>query len=196
MHAKRQFLSYRKHRHDAQIIWSYAYYVTLGSRCKMANSSSEDETNTSARETHRQAEYMKEYRNIMSASKQNPCGIPWGLRNRTHWSARYTNGRDAAQQERSFELYKFNSLSPHCGSIARELVHRIPGVVCELLQFAATQQASIVNFFVDHTHTQFTEESKMVTALTPQTLVTSGKSRDWWRTRVCSLGQPTESIID
>ena len=23
----------------------------------------------------------------------------------------------------SFELYKFNPLSPHCGSIARELVH-------------------------------------------------------------------------
>ena len=39
------------------------------------------------------------------------------------------------------ELYKFNPLSPHCGSIARELVHCyvIPGVVCELLQFAATQ---------------------------------------------------------
>ena len=51
----------------------------------------------------------------------------------------------------------------------------IPGVVCELLQFAATQQAGIVNFFVDHTHTQFTEESKMATALTPQTDVTSGK---------------------
>ena len=42
---------------------------------------------------------LKEYRNIVSASKQTPCGIPWGLRNRTHWSARYTNGRDAAQQE-------------------------------------------------------------------------------------------------
>ena len=39
---------------------------------------------------------LKEYRNIMSAST---CGIPWGLRNRTHWSARYTNGCDAAQQE-------------------------------------------------------------------------------------------------
>ena len=51
----------------------------------------------------------------------------------------------------------------------------IRGVVCELLQFAATQQAGIVNFFVDHTHTQFTEESKMATALTPQTDVTSGK---------------------
>ena len=72
----------------------------------------------------------------------------------------------------------------------------IPGVVCELLQFAATQQAGIVNFFVDHTHTQFTEESKVATALTSQTDVTSGKSRDWWRTRDCSLGQPTENKID
>ena len=43
---KRHFLSYRKRRHDAQITWPYAYYVTLGSRCKMANSSSEDETDT------------------------------------------------------------------------------------------------------------------------------------------------------
>ena len=51
----------------------------------------------------------------------------------------------------------------------------IPGVVCELLQFVATQQAGIVNFFVDYTHTQFTEESKMATALTPQTDMTSGK---------------------
>ena len=27
---------------------------------------------------------LKEYRDIVSASKQTPCGIPWGLRNRTH----------------------------------------------------------------------------------------------------------------
>ena len=52
----------------------------------------------------------------------------------------------------------------------------IPGVVCELLQFTATQKAGIGNFFVDHTHTQFTEESNMATALTPQTDVTSGKA--------------------
>ena len=52
----------------------------------------------------------------------------------------------------------------------------IRGVVCKLLQFAATQQAGIVNFFVNHTHTQFTEESKMATALTPQTDVTSGEA--------------------
>ena len=42
---------------------------------------------------------LKEYWNIMSASKQTPCSIPWGLRNRTYWSARYTKGRDAVQQE-------------------------------------------------------------------------------------------------
>ena len=63
---------------------------------------------------------LKEYQNIVSAST---CGIPWGLRNRTHWSARYTNGHDVAQQESSFELYKLNPLLPHCRSIVRELVH-------------------------------------------------------------------------
>ena len=43
---KRHFLSYRKRCRDAQITWPHAYYITLGSRCKMANSSSEDETDT------------------------------------------------------------------------------------------------------------------------------------------------------
>ena len=46
MHEKRHFLSYRKHRHDAQITWPYAYCITLGSHCKIANSSSEDKTDT------------------------------------------------------------------------------------------------------------------------------------------------------
>ena len=46
MHEKRHFLLYWKCHHDAQITWPYAYYVTLGSRCKMANLSSEDETVT------------------------------------------------------------------------------------------------------------------------------------------------------
>ena len=76
----------------------------------------------------------------------------------------------------SFELYKLNPLSPNCGSIARELVHCYTRGRLELLQFAATQLPGIVNFFVDHTHTQFTEESKMATALTPQTDVTSGEA--------------------
>ena len=63
---------------------------------------------------------LKEYRNIVSAST---CSIPWGLRNHTHCGACYTNGRDAVQQESSFELYKLNLFLPHCGSIVQELVH-------------------------------------------------------------------------
>ena len=39
----------------------------------------------------------------------------------------------------SFELYKLNPLSPHCRSIARELVHCHTWGRLQLLQFAATQ---------------------------------------------------------
>ena len=123
MHEERHFLSYRKRRHDAQITWPYDYYVTLGSRCKMANSSSEDETDIlPERPTRIQPFQFEPARQDFQGKSTS---IPWVLWNRTHWSARYTNGRDAAQQlkVRSFELYKFNPLSPHCGSIARELVH-------------------------------------------------------------------------
>ena len=76
----------------------------------------------------------------------------------------------------SFELYKLYHFRLTAGRLRGSSCIVIPGVVCELLQFAATQQAGIVNFFVDHTHTQFTEESKMATALTPQTDVTSGEA--------------------
>ena len=173
MHEKRHFLSYQKRRHDAQIIWPCAFYVTLGSCCKMANSSSEDETILCPRDPQGYSRIslslssrtLKEYRNIVSASKQTP----WGLRNRTHWSARYTNGRDAASARLNcINLIHFRLTA---GRLRGSSCIVIPGVVCKLLQFAA----GIVNFFVDHTHTQFTEESKMATALAPQTDVTSGK---------------------
>ena len=76
---KRHFLSYLKCHHDAQIMWPYAYYVTLGSRCKMANLSSEDETDTLPERPTRYScislslsgRILKEYGNIVSASKQN-----------------------------------------------------------------------------------------------------------------------------
>ena len=64
---------------------------------------------------------LKEYWNIVSAST---CGMPWGLQNCTHWSARSTNGRDAVQQESQLVwICKLNPLLPRCGSIAWELVH-------------------------------------------------------------------------
>ena len=39
----------------------------------------------------------------------------------------------------SFELYKLNPLSPHCGSIARELMHCYTWGCLQLLQFTAKQ---------------------------------------------------------
>ena len=83
-----------------------------------------------------------------------------------------------SKKVRLFELYKLIHFHLTAGRLRGSLCIVIPGVICKLLQFMATQKAGIVNFFVDHTHTQFTEQSKMATALTPQTDVTSGKSRD------------------
>ena len=76
----------------------------------------------------------------------------------------------------SFELYKLNPLSPHCGSIARELVHCYTWGRLQIVTVRGNTVAGLVNFFVDHTRTQFTEESNMATALTPQTDVTSGEA--------------------
>ena len=76
----------------------------------MANSSSKDGTDTlPERPTAIQlyqfepvtvsGRILKKYWNIVSASKQTPCSISWGLRNHTHLSDHYTNGHDAVQQE-------------------------------------------------------------------------------------------------
>ena len=67
---------------------------------------------------------LKEYRNIVSASKQTPWSIPWV------WEIALTEVLTTqmgvmrrSKKVSSFELYKFNLLSPHCESIAQELVH-------------------------------------------------------------------------
>ena len=53
------------------------------------------------------------------------CSIPLGLRNRTLTEVLAT---EMGVMQRSkkvslFELYKLNPLSPHCGSVTRELMH-------------------------------------------------------------------------
>ena len=76
-----------------------------------------------------------------------------------------------------FELYKFDPFSPHSRSIPWELVHSYAlGCLWVVTAgFAATQQASMVRAFCrPHAYT-FNEQSKMATALTPQTDITSEK---------------------
>ena len=68
---------------------------------------------------------LKEYRNIVSASKQTPCSIHGVCKIALTEVLTTEMGvmRRHSKKVSSFELYKFNPLSPHCGSIARELVH-------------------------------------------------------------------------
>ena len=119
---KRHFLSYQKHRYDAQITWPYADYVTLGSRCKMANSSSEDETDTLPKRRTRIQLYQFE------PVRQDFERVP---EHRVSFDMQYSMGFAKSHSLKcslrkkvsSFELYKFNPLLPHCRSIARELMH-------------------------------------------------------------------------
>ena len=118
---------------------------------------------------------LKEYQNIMSDSKQTPCSIPWGLHSlkcSLHKRACCGTARKSAR----LNCINLTHFRLTVGRLRGSSCIVIPVVVCELLQFVATQKAGIVNFFVNHTHTQFTEESKMATALTPQTDVTSGEA--------------------
>ena len=133
MHEKRHFLSHRKRRHDAQITWPYAYYVTLGSRCKMANSSSKDETDILPERPSKDTAVSIW---ACQAGFWKSTGTSCQLRSKPHTvfhgvceialTEVLTTQMGVMRRRKkvsSFELYKLNPLSPHCGSIARELVH-------------------------------------------------------------------------
>ena len=86
---------------------------------------------------------LKEYRNIVSASKQNLMRYSMGFAKLialTEVLATQMGMIRRSKKVSSFELYKLSPLSPHCGSIVRELVHCYTwGRLRIALQFAATQ---------------------------------------------------------
>ena len=95
-----------------------------------------------------------------------------------------------------FELYKFDPFSPHSGSVPWELVHSYALGCLWVVTVCCNTAGQLGRAFCwPHAYT-FNEQSKKAAALTPQTDVTSEKSRDWCRTQDSSLGQPTESKID
>ena len=84
-------------------------HVTLGSRCKMANSCSEDETDILPERPTRIQPYQFE------PARQDfgrvPVGIPWGLRIAALTAkvlATQMGVMRRSKKVRSFELYKFN----------------------------------------------------------------------------------------
>ena len=87
----------------------------------MANSSSEDETDTLPERPTRIQPYQFEparqdfervpvFHGVCEISLTEVLAIQMGVMRHS-------------KKVRSFELYNFNTLSPHCGSIARELMH-------------------------------------------------------------------------
>ena len=114
---KRHFLSYRKRRHDAQITWPFAYYVSLRSRCKMTNSSSEDENDTLPERPTRIQSYQSEP--ARQDFERVPvfhgvCEIALMKCSLHKWT-----WCGAAKKSDRLNCVKFYPLSPHCGSIAR-----------------------------------------------------------------------------
>ena len=119
---------------------------------------------------------LKEYRNIVSASTCGIYSMGFAKSHSLKCSLHKWAWCGAARKSARLNCINLIHFRLTAGRLRESSCIVIPGVVCELLQFAATQQAGIVNFFVDHTHTQFTEESNTATALTPQTDVTTSLS--------------------
>ena len=127
MQEKRHFLSYRKRRHDAQItsLWGVAAkWPTPAPKTKLILCP-RDPQGYSRISLSLSGRILKEYRNIVSASKQKPHAVFHGVCEIALIEVLATQMGVMWRSKKvsSFELYKFNPFSPHCGSIARELVH-------------------------------------------------------------------------
>ena len=144
---KRHFLSYRKRRHDAQIMWPYACYVTLGSHCKMANSSSEDNTDTLPERPTRIQPYQfepvrEDFERVLehrvSFNMQYSIGFAksHSLKCSLHKWAWCSTARKSAHFNCITLIYFRLTAGRLHGSL-------YIGVVCELLQFVAPQYLSI-----------------------------------------------------
>ena len=138
MHENGHFLLFQKLQHDTKIMCTYAHYVTLGSCCKIASSNSEDKADTWPKRPTRIQPYQ------FQPVRQDFERVP---EHRVSFDMRYSMGFAKLHSlkcslhkwawcgaaRKSARLNRINLIHFRlCGSIARELV-------CELLQFAATQ---------------------------------------------------------
>ena len=146
---KRHFLSYWKHCHDAQIMWPHAYYVTLGSLRKMANSSSEDKTDILPERPTRIQLYQfepvrKDFERVPEhrvSFEANPMRYSMGFAKSHSLKCLLHKWAWCSAARKSAHLNCIN-LIHFCltaGRLCRSSCIVIPGVVWELLQFAATQ---------------------------------------------------------
>ena len=169
MHEKRHFLLYWKRRHDAQITWPYAHYITLGSCCKMANSSSKDETDTLPKRPTRIQPYQ--FEPVRQDFERVPEHRVSFEANPMWYSTEFMKSHSLKCSLHKWAWCGAARKSAHLNCINLIHFHLTAGQLC--------RSSCIVNVIpgVDHTHIyiQFAEESKIATTLTPQTDITSGK---------------------
>ena len=149
MHEKKAFSVVPKRRHDTQITWPYAYYVTLGSRCKMANLSSEDEMDTlperpTGIQPYQFEPVRQDFERVLEhrvSFEANPMRYSMGfakmhslkcLLHKWAWCG-------AARKSAHFNCINLIHFRLTAGRLHGSLCVVIPGVVCELLQFVAKQ---------------------------------------------------------
>ena len=115
----------------------------------MANSSSEDETDTLPERPTRIQPYQfepvrQDFERVPEhhvSFKANPTAVFHGVCEIALIEVLATQMGEMQRSKKVslFELYKLNPLSPHCGSIVRELVHCYTWGRLHMLQFTATQ---------------------------------------------------------
>ena len=148
MHEKGHFLSYRKRLHDAQFMWPYAYYVTLGSHCNMANSSSEDQSNTLPERPTRIQPYQfepvrQDFERVPEhhvSFEANPMQYSMGFAKSHSLKCSLHKWAWCSAARKSAHLNYINLIHFRltAGRLRGSSCIVIPGVVCELLQFTAT----------------------------------------------------------
>ena len=116
----------------------------------MARSSSEDETDTFPERPTRIQPYQfepvrQDFERVPEhrvSFEANPTAVFHGVCKiaLTEVLATQMGVMRRSKKVSSFELYKLNPLSPHCGSIVRELVHCYTWGRLRLLQFAANSR--------------------------------------------------------
>ena len=146
MHEKKAFSVVVKASPYAQITWPYAYYVTLGSRCKMANSSSKDETDTLPKRPTRIQPYQfelvrQDFKRVLEycVSFDMQYSMGFAKSHSLKCSLHKWAWCGAARKPARLNCINWIHFRLTAGRLHGSLCIVISGVVCELLQFAVTQ---------------------------------------------------------
>ena len=164
MYEKGHFPSYRKRRHDAKKIVTICLLRHSGESLQNGQLELRRRNWYFARETHKDT--------AVSGVRQDFERVP---EHRVSFEAnpmRYSMGF-AKSHSLNCSLHKW----AWCGAARKSArLNCINLIHFRLTAGQLCRSSCIVIPGVDHTHTQFTEESKIATALTPQTDVTSGEA--------------------